>query len=182
MLCEGEKKYEAPGDCPVCGMPLVEELAVGPSSRKRYTCPMHPEIVRDAPGDCPICGMDLVPMEPAPSAEDALISRLTFKFRIAVGFTLPIFLIAMSDMLSDNPLYRIMPLGSWNWVQLALSLPVVFYATWMFFERAWSSLVRRSPNMFTLIGIGAGAAWLFSVVALLVLRDLFPDQFRTAFR
>ena len=80
----------------------------------------------------------------------------------------------MSDLLPNNPLLKIMDQYAWNWVQLILSLPVVFYACWMFYQRAWSSIVRRSFNMFTLIGIGTGVAWLFSIVAMLF-PDVFPD-------
>lgn len=176
MHCEGEKVYDKPGSCPVCGMDLVEQPAARTASK--YTCPMHPEIIRDSPGSCPICGMDLVPMEPEAEAEDKTYRNLLKKFRIAVVFTVPIFLIAMTEMIMHNPLVRIMPWKYWNWVQLVLSLPVVFYATWMFFERAWRSVKTWNLNMFTLIGMGSAVAWLFSVIALLF-PQIFPDQFRT---
>lgn len=178
MHCEGDKTYEKPGDCPVCGMDLVEEQKLAATTSEQWTCPMHPEIVKDGPGDCPICGMDLVPMEPDISSEEKTYKKLLKKFWIAVAFTLPIFLIAMSEFLSDNPLFNLMSQRYWNWVQLALSLPVVFYATWMFFERAYRSIVTWNLNMFTLIGIGTGVAWLFSVFGML-LPDFFPEQFRT---
>lgn len=178
MHCEGDKTYTQPGDCPVCGMPLVEEQNLNTTSAAQWTCPMHPEVVQPEPGACPLCGMELVPKEPDLSAEEKTYNALLKKFRIATGFTLPIFLIAMSEMLPGNPLYQIMDIKYWNWVQLVLSIPVVFYATWMFFQRAYSSIVRRSPNMFTLIGIGAGVAWLFSVMGLLF-PDFFPEQFKT---
>src|SRR5690606_15783498 len=174
----GDKTYDKPGDCPVCGMDLVEEVNLSTPESQQWTCPMHPEVVRDEPGDCPICGMDLVPMEPSISAEEANYKRLSRKFWWAVAFTLPIFLIAMSEMLPDNPLYRVMDQQYWNWVQFALSLPVVFYATWMFFERAWRSILTWNPNMFALIGIGAGVAWLFSFIGMLF-PDFFPDQFKS---
>ncbi|MDT0674976.1 heavy metal translocating P-type ATPase [Autumnicola musiva] len=177
MHCEGEKTYNQPGDCPVCGMDLVEEMSLTAVSGK-YTCPMHPEIEENGPGSCPICGMDLVPKEVDSSAEDKTYRKLLKKFKIAIAFTLPVFLIAMSEMLADNPLYEWMDLKYWNWIQLGLSLPVVFYATWMFFERAWKSIVSWNLNMFTLIGIGAGIAWLFSVFGMLV-PDFFPQQFKT---
>ncbi|HET7361637.1 MAG TPA: heavy metal translocating P-type ATPase [Salinimicrobium sp.] len=180
MHCEGEKTYDKPGDCPVCGMDLVEQPTVKKQAAK-YTCPMHPEIIRDEPGSCPICGMDLVPIAAGPEdskEENKTYNKLLKKFKIAVAFTLPIFLIAMSEMIPGNPIYEWMPMKYWNWVQLGLSLPVVFYATWMFFERAWKSIKTWNLNMFTLIGIGAGAAWLFSVFALLV-PDFFPAEFKT---
>lgn len=115
-------------------MDLVEQMDLSsPSSEgDEYTCPMHPEIIKDEPGDCPICGMDLVPKEPQKSAEEKGYKTLLKKFWIAVAFTLPIFLIAMSEMIPDNPMYDLADMKIWNWIQFGLSLPVVFYATWMF--------------------------------------------------
>ena len=178
MHCEGDKTYDKPGDCPVCGMDLVEEQNLSATSKEQWTCPMHPEIVKDEAGSCPICGMDLVPMEADSSAEEKTYKKLLNKFWIASVFTLPIFLIAMSEMLNNNPLYDIMEQKNWNWIQFVLSIPVVFYATWMFFERAYRSIKTWNLNMFTLIGIGAGVAWLFSVFGMLF-PDVFPEQFKT---
>ncbi|MDV7139226.1 heavy metal translocating P-type ATPase [Maribacter sp. TH_r10] len=178
MHCEGDKTYDKPGDCPVCGMDLVEEQSISSGASHQWTCPMHPEIVRDEAGSCPICGMDLVPMQPDLSAEEKTYKKLLKKFWIAVAFTLPIFLMAMSEMIPNNPLYTLMEQKYWNWVQFALSIPVVFYATWMFFERAYRSIKTWNLNMFTLIGIGAGAAWLFSVFGMFF-PDFFPQQFKT---
>ncbi|MGM0392211.1 MAG: heavy metal translocating P-type ATPase [Bacteroidota bacterium] len=177
MHCEGDKTYDEPGDCPVCGMDLVEEMKLNLGAGQ-YTCPMHPEVIKDEPGSCPICGMDLIPMKADVSAEKKTYQKLLKKFKIAVAFTLPIFLIAMSEMIPGNPLYQIMDMKFWNWIQLGLSIPVVFYATWMFFERAYKSIITWNLNMFTLIGIGAGVAWVFSVFGLLF-PDLFPAQFKT---
>ncbi|WP_350286883.1 heavy metal translocating P-type ATPase [uncultured Croceitalea sp.] len=178
MHCEGDKTYDKPGDCPVCGMDLVEEQSLSTTSAEHWTCPMHPEIIKNEAGSCPICGMDLVPMQPDISAEEKNYKKLLKKFWVATAFTLPIFLIAMSEMLTNNPLYDILQQKYWNWIQLILSIPVVFYATWMFFERAYRSIKTWNLNMFTLIGIGAGVAWLFSVVGMF-LPDVFPDQFKT---
>jgi len=178
MHCEGDKTYNEPGDCPVCGMDLVEEQNLSTSTAEQWTCPMHPEIVKEEAGSCPICGMDLVPMEADSSAEEKTYKKLLKKFWIATAFTLPIFLMAMSEMLNNNPLYDIMEQKYWNWIQFALSIPVVFYATWMFFERAYRSIKTWNLNMFTLIGIGAGVAWLFSVFGMLF-PDVFPEQFKT---
>lgn len=176
MHCEGDKTYDHPGSCPVCGMDLVEQPVAVTASR--YTCPMHPEIIRNEPGSCPICGMDLVPMEPLPEPEDSTYLNLRTKFRLSLVFTIPVFLIGMSEMVMNNPLVKIMPWKYWVWVQFGLSLPVVFYTAWMFFERAWRSVVTWNLNMFTLIGMGSAVAWLFSVAAMLF-PDFFPDQFRT---
>ncbi len=184
MHCEGDKTYDKPGNCPVCGMHLVKAPSAHSSSEraqsevKQYTCPMHPQIIRDEPGSCPICGMDLVPMQPAEDEEDATYKELLKKFKVAVFFTLPILIIAMSDMLPGNPLYKVFNQQVWNWIQFALSLPVIFYATWMFFQRAWTSIVTWNLNMFTLIGIGTSVAFLFSVVAMLF-PNIFPAQFKT---
>ena len=177
MHCEGDKIYHKAGDCPVCGMDLVEERTLT-SSRMQFTCPMHPEIVKDEPGSCPICGMDLVPLQSETSEEDKTYKKLLKKFWVAVAFTLPIFLIAMSEMLDSNPLYSILEQKQWNWIQFTLSIPVVFYATWMFFKRAWTSIKTMNLNMFTLIGIGSGIAWVFSVFAMLF-PDVFPLDFKT---
>ncbi|MEZ4921712.1 MAG: HAD-IC family P-type ATPase [Crocinitomicaceae bacterium] len=147
-----------------------------------YYCPMRCEGDKtyDHPGNCPVCGMDLV--KEAMSGEDldnATFNDLRKKLLISLIFTIPVFIIAMSDMIPGKPLLKLFSHNIWNWIQLVLSVPVVFYTCWMFFQRAWSSIVRRSPNMFTLIGIGSGVAWLFSLVAL-IFPDIFPDQFKTA--
>jgi Cu2+-exporting ATPase len=110
--------------------------------------------------------------------EDKNYKILLRKFKIAIIFTAPIFIIGMSEMIPNNLLFDIMDLKYWNWVQLIFSIPVVFYATWIFFERAWRSIITRKLNMFTLIGIGAGVAWLFSIIALFF-PTIFPQQFRT---
>ena len=145
MRCEGDKTYDHPGHCPVCGMDLVEE--VSSQSLKQG------------------------------NQEDHKRQELRRQFWGAVAFTLPIFIIAMGGMWHDNPMYKLMPLSYWNWVQFALSLPVVFYFGWTYFSRAWVSIKTLRFNMFTLIGIGAAAAWLFSVVALCVPESL-PEQFK----
>ncbi|MEP1790532.1 copper-translocating P-type ATPase [Reichenbachiella sp.] len=122
--------------------------------------------------------MDLVPLQSNDVDEDNTYQKLLQKFKVAAFFTIPIFLIAMSEMLPKNILFDLMPVNYWNWVQLVLSVPVVFYATWMFFQRAYASIISGHYNMFTLIGIGAGVAWLFSLFGLLF-PGVFPDQFRT---
>ena len=176
MHCEGEKTYDKAGDCPVCGMDLIEQPKLVQTSQ--YTCPMHSEVIKDAPGACPICGMDLVPVIPADNQEDKTYQKLLNKMKIAVVFTLPIFIIAMGDLIPGNPLSKMLSQQNWNLVQFILSIPVVFYACWMFFERAWKSVITWNLNMFTLIGIGAGIAWVFSVVAMLF-PEIFPEDFKT---
>ncbi|MDG2194768.1 MAG: heavy metal translocating P-type ATPase [Polaribacter sp.] len=176
MHCEDEKTYNSQVGCPVCGMDLVEQPKLTVASQ--YTCSMHPEVIKDQMGACPICEMNLVLIKPVESEEDKSYQKLLFKMKISILFTVPIFVIAMADLIPGNPLGKLCSQNSWNWIQLSLSLPVVFYATWMFFERAYRSIITWNLNMFTLIGIGAGVAFLFSIVALLF-PELFPDQFKT---
>jgi P-type Cu+ transporter len=175
MHCEGDKTYNKAGDCPVCGMDLVPQI---PITNPHFTCPMHPEIVSNGPGDCPICGMDLVPMQASESEENKTYSDLLKKMKIAVLFTLPIFIISMSEMIPKNPLYKLMSIESWNWVQFLFSIPVLFYAGWIFFVRAWKSIITWNLNMFTLIGIGTSVAFLFSIVGMFF-PDIFPSEFKS---
>jgi Cu+-exporting ATPase len=174
MFCEGDKVYDSQVGCPVCGMDLVKAPEL--IARAIYTCPMHHEIVQDTPGNCSICGMDLVISEPI-EEEDPAYLDLWHKMKIALLFTIPVFIISMMEMLHNNPLLQIMETQKWNWIQFILSLPVVFYAGWMFFVRAWKSILSWNLNMFTLIGLGTSVAFLFSVVGL-----LFPDYFPSEFK
>ena len=156
------------------------EPDVAGSSAAQYTCPMHPQVVRNAPGSCPICGMALEPrtvaVEEGPSPELADMSR---RFWVGVVLGLPVFALAMADLIPGRPLHHLLDTAAANWLQLALATPVVFWCGWPFFARAWSSVAHRSPNMFTLIALGVGAAYLYSVVAT-VAPGLFPDGFRAA--
>ena len=149
-----------------------------------YYCPMRCEGDKtyDHDGHCPVCGMDLVEQVSTESLkeggqEQQKRQELRRQFWGALAFTLPIFIIAMGGMWHDNPMYKLMPISYWNWLQFALSLPVVFYYCWTYFVRAWVSIKTLRFNMFTLIGIGAAAAWLFSVVALCI-PDSLPEQFK----
>ena len=177
MNCEGDKNYDKAGDCPVCGMHLekVHELN---NAKTLYTCPMHPEIIQHHSGSCPICGMDLVPMNPSDSEDQKTYRDLVKKMKIAVVFTVPVFVIAMVVMIPINPLLKIMHASKWNWVQLILTLPVVFYACWMFFVRAFKSIITWNLNMFTLIGIGTGVAFIFSLVGMFF-PEIFPAEFKS---
>ena len=176
MHCEGEKMYDKAGDCPVCGMHLVQEQTV--TQKVQYTCPMHPEIIKDAAGSCPICGMNLVPMQPSNSDENKVYDDLWKKMKVSIIFTVPVFLIAMISMIPNNPLMKMMDMQKWNYVQFILTLPVVFYACWIFFVRAWKSIITWNLNMFTLVGIGTGVAFLFSIVGMLF-PNLFPNEFKS---
>lgn len=148
------------------------------NSKTQFTCPMHPEIISDHSGSCPICGMDLVPLNPSGSDEEKTYKDLLKKMKIAVIFTVPIFVIAMIEMIPNNPLVKIMEAEKWNWVQFILSLPVVFYAGWMFFVRAYKSIITWNLNMYTLIGLGTGVAFLFSLVGIFF-PSIFPNEFKT---
>ncbi|MBM3270886.1 MAG: copper-translocating P-type ATPase [Candidatus Sericytochromatia bacterium] len=143
-----------------------------------YTCPMHPQIRQVGPGTCPICGMALEPVEPAAAeGEDAELAAMTRRFLLALGLTLPILAIAGNDALPGRPLDAMLSGRAAQWLQLALASPVVLWAGWFFFARGWESLLRRSLNMFSLIALGVGAAYLYSVVATL-LPGAFPPAFR----
>jgi P-type Cu+ transporter len=148
------------------------------SSSPVYTCPMHPEIVRPGPGTCPICGMALEPRTVTANDEESLeLADMTRRFWVGLALTVPVFLMAMSEMLPGTPLQRIVAPAVQAWAEMILATPVVLWAGWPFFERMWASFVNRSPNMFTLIGIGTGAAYGFSVVA-----TIFPSWFPPSFR
>jgi Cu+-exporting ATPase len=173
-----EVRQKTPGACPKCGMALEPDLASAPMLRTEYTCPMHPEIVRDEPGACPICGMALEPrtvgLEDTPNPE---LIDMTRRFWIAAILAAPVFMLAMSDMVLGAGLGGRIDLRVTNWLGLALATPVVWWAGWPFFERAWASVVNRSPNMFTLIALGIGAAYLYSAAATLA-PGAFPEGFR----
>jgi heavy metal translocating P-type ATPase len=177
MRCEGEKMYDEPGDCPVCGMHLIKEEKA-PHSGTVYTCPMHPEIKQSHPGSCPKCGMDLVPEKgDETSQEEKAYRRMAKKFWIALALSIPVFVIAMSDLFGFLHLDNIVSKRTWGWIEFMLASPVVFYSGLDFFRRGWSSVIRWSPNMWTLISIGVGAAYLFSVFGL-ILPGIFPSQFK----
>jgi len=175
MGCEGDKTYDEPGSCPVCGMDLIEQPQL--VSGSKYTCPMHPEVIKDEPGACPICGMDLILKEPDESEESKTYKKLAKKMKLATLLSVPVLLISLATYLPKNPLLSLMPQYNWDWVQFILTIPVVFVACWMFYQRAWQSIVTWNLNMFTLVGIGTGAAFLFSIVGL-VYPDVFPPEFR----
>jgi P-type Cu+ transporter len=174
-----EVQQEGPGACPKCGMALEPDLS-DPAAMMRveYTCPMHPEIVRDAPGACPICGMALEPrvvaIDDAPNPE---LVDMTRRFWIAVALGGPVFLLTMADMVVAGGLMRFVDMRAVNWIGLVFGAPVVFWAGWPFFVRGWASIVNRSPNMFTLIAMGIGAAFGYSALGTIA-PNLFPDAFR----
>ena len=177
---DAEVREDYPGACPKCGMALEPSLPLAPATRIEYTCPMHPQIVRSGPGSCPICGMALEPRTViAEEPENPELVSMTRRFWASVALTIPVLLLGMSDMIPGQPLQRLLTTRSMGWMELALATPVVLWGGWPFFERGWASIVNRSLNMFTLIALGTGTAFMYSVVAVLF-PQLFPSTFRGA--
>src|SRR5213083_555776 len=175
-MCPEVREIE-PGACPRCGMALEPEAPVI-AKRVEYTCPMHPEIVRPGPGSCPICGMALEPRTVSIEAEENPELRdMTRRLWISLALSLPLLGIAMADMLPGMPVQHALPAGWLPWIELLLATPVVLWGGWPFFQRGWSSIVNRSTNMFTLIALGTGAAYAYSVAATLA-PGIFPASFR----
>jgi len=145
-----------------------------------YTCPMHLEVIQEGPGDCPICGMALEPLLVTEDEEDnSELVDMTRRFWVSAVLSVPVFLIAMGDLLPGQPVSAVLPAAIRPWIELLLATPVVLWGAWPFFVRGWRSVVTRNLNMFTLIALGVGVAYAYSVVAVLV-PDLFPAAFRDA--
>ena len=175
-----EIRQHHPGSCPKCGMALESVAPSLPVSKTEYVCPMHPQIVRSEPGNCPICGMTLEPRVVSvdePASPELL--DMTRRFWISVALALPLVLIDMSHMIAGHPVERVIPASLGPWIELALATPVVLWAGAPLFVRGWQSIVNRSLNMFTLIAMGIGVAYSYSLFAA-VFPDLFPDSFRSA--
>lgn len=172
-----EVRQIGPGSCPKCGMALEPVNVAPPVTRTQWTCPMHPEIVRSEPGSCPICGMALEPRTAAVEEENPELRTMTRRFWISVALTSPILALMISEMLPGKPLQVWLGPEALVWVQFMLATPVVLWGGWPFFVRGWQSLVNRSLNMFTLIALGTGAAYLYSTAATLS-PDIFPESFR----
>ncbi|HUG43784.1 MAG TPA: heavy metal translocating P-type ATPase [Acidobacteriota bacterium] len=171
-----EVREDGSGDCPDCGMRLE---AAQPRARRRtrYTCPMHPEVVQDGPGDCPICGMALEPIAGAAEAEeDPELAGMTRRFWISAVLTAPVLILAMGEHVGI-PLRSAMGGAAAHWAELLLATPVVLWGGWPFFVRGYRSVIRASLNMFTLIALGVGVAWAYSLVAV-IRPGIFPDGFR----
>src|SRR5713101_2777052 len=166
----------APAPDPVRGKPAVAG-AVTPGV-VAYTCPMHPEIVRDAPGHCPICGMALVPIAGigAGPADDSVLRDLTRRLWIGVALSIPLVVLAMSPMIGIHDLFGLQP-RSRGWVEFVLGTPVVLWVGWPILRKFWLSLTHHALNMYTLIGLGVGLAYLFSLAAVFV-PSVFPQEFR----
>jgi Cu+-exporting ATPase len=163
--------------CPKCGMALEPVKPTRPSEKVEYTCPMHPQIVRDAPGSCPICGMALEPRVITSGEENPELIDMKRRFVVATALSLPLLLLSMSEFISGDPLRGLVSPRTIVWISLLLASPVVLWCGWPFFVRAWQSIVNRSLNMFTLIGLGVAVAYCYSLVA-----TIFPQIFPASFR
>jgi Cu+-exporting ATPase len=173
-----EVRLPASSACPACGMALEPVTLEAPATRTEWVCPMHPEIVRPAPGACPICGMALEPRivsledEASPELRD-----MTRRFWVGLALSVPLLAVAMSDLAPGQPVQHVASPRLLAWLQLVLATPVVLWGGAPFFQRGWASIVHRSPNMFTLIALGTGTAYGYSVVAT-VAPSLFPPAVR----
>ncbi len=175
-----EVRQPGPGACPKCGMALEPVKPQAASSKTEWTCPMHPEIVRDAPGACPICGMALEPRTISlVEEENPELTDMIRRFKISTFLSIPLVYIAMGGYIRAISPEKFIPLEMLKWLELVLATPVVLWAGWPFFVRGWKSIITWNPNMFTLIGLGVGVAYGYSIVAALA-PGIFPSAFRGA--
>ena len=172
-----EVKQTGPGSCPKCGMALEPAAAPAPTKRSEYTCPMHPQIVRDGPGSCPICGMALEPREITSEDSNPELVNMTRRLWISVVLAVPMLALMVSAFLPSMPMQHLFTARAWGWIEFALATPVVIWCGFPFFVRGWQSIAHRSLNMFTLISLGTGSAYLYSVFATVV-PQIFPASFR----
>ncbi|MCZ6646158.1 MAG: copper-translocating P-type ATPase [SAR324 cluster bacterium] len=172
-----EVRESEPVPCPSCGMALEPEFPAAPAKRVQYTCPMHPEIVQDEPGSCPKCGMALEPVTVRVEQANPELEDMTRRFWVSLILTVPIFLLAMSDLIPGQPLLQVIGKSVNGWIQLVLATPVVLWGGWPFFQRGWKSVWTLNLNMFTLIALGTGTAYGYSLIGKL-LPGIFPASLR----
>ncbi|HTU32637.1 MAG TPA: heavy metal translocating P-type ATPase [Candidatus Acidoferrum sp.] len=172
-----EVRQNESGACPKCGMALEPEVLARPETTIEYRCPMHPRVVREKPGNCPKCGMTLEPRQVAADEENPELDAMSLRFWISIILTLPILLFGMNFGMPGRGLSSWLPPRTTAWIELALATPVVLWAGWPFFQRGWDSIKNRSANMFTLISIGIGVAYVYSLTGVL-LPGIFPASFR----
>ena len=172
-------KKPGPGSCPKCGMALEPATVTAAAKRTEYTCPMHPQIVRDAPGPCPICGMALEPREVKAEESNPELAKMFRRLWICVALAVPMLALMISEFLPNRPMQHMLAARTWTWIEFALATPVVLWCGLPFFVKGWQSLVHRSLNMFTLIALGTGTAYVYSFVATVV-PQIFPALHRGA--
>jgi Cu+-exporting ATPase len=172
-----EVSQMGPGSCPKCGMALEPAMLKAPPTRMEYTCPMHPKIIRTEPGSCPICGMALEPREITAEETNPELVDMTRRLWISVALAVPLLALMVSEVMPLKPLQHLVSAKVWGWVEFVLATPVMVWCGWPFFVRGWQSVVNRSLNMFTLIALGTGASYLYSVAAT-VAPQIFPASFR----
>ncbi len=173
-----EVRQPGPGACPKCGMALEPVEPIVAASKTEWACPMHPEVVRNSAGSCPICGMALEPKTVSlEEEENPELIDMTRRFKVGAVLTVPLVYIAMGGYIPAISPDKFIPMEMMKWLELILATPVVLWGGWPFFVRAWKSVVTWNPNMFTLIGLGVGVAYGFSIVA-----ALFPEVFPPSFR
>lgn len=170
-----EVEEDHPTSCPSCGMALEVSGPPGPVTRTEYSCPMHPEIVQDHPGDCPKCGMSLEPRTIEIEEKNEELTDMTRRFWVGVFFSTPVLILVMLSDLAPSLLPQSLPMKTVQWIEFVLATPVVMWCGLPFFARGWASLKTRNFNMFTLIAIGVGVAFSYSIVALL-LPGVFPPS------
>ena len=173
-----EVRQAKPGSCPKCGMALEPVNPMPAKSNvSEYTCPMHPQIVRSEPGSCPICGMALE-LRNASAEDNAELHDMTRRFWVSAALALPVFVMATVSDLIPQSIPKSVSMTMLQWIEFGLATPAVLWGGWPIFQRGWASVVNRSLNMFTLIALGVGVAWIYSVVAML-LPGIFPPVMRS---
>jgi Cu+-exporting ATPase len=173
-----EIRQAQPGNCPKCRMALEIAIASAPGGRTEYVCPMHPEVVRQTPGFCPKCGMPLEPRDVSGEEEENQeLSDMRLRFWVSFVLSLPVFLVAMLHDLMPAFVSDYLSLRQLQWLEFALATPAVLWGGWPFFQRGWISVINRRLNMFTLIALGVGVAWIYSVLAIF-LPPIFPPSLR----
>lgn len=175
-----EIEKDKPGSCPKCGMALELKTLSAISTKTRYTCPMHPEIIQDHAGICPKCGMALEPQTVDADEDTTELDDMTRRFWLSAFLAIPIFFSAMGAEFWPDMVNNVISPIARQWLELLLSTPVVWWGGWVFFQRGWQSIISRHLNMFTLISVGVGIAWLYSVIAV-VLPTIFPLSVFTEF-
>jgi P-type Cu+ transporter len=172
-----EIKQAGPGNCPKCGMTLERSTAPALANHTEYTCPMHPQIVRDAPGSCPICGMALESRDVATEDSNPELVDMTRRFWISIALATPMLALMVSAFMPSMPMQHLFSPKVWAWIEFGLATPVVLWCGLPFFVRGWQSVVHRSLNMFTLISLGTGSAYIYSVLATTI-PQVFPASLR----